>query len=64
MFLHMARFHPEFHTLHIYILHSQANCVHPLTIDGDKPKQKRQREKEHTAQASLETQLAACKARI
>ena len=46
------------------ILHSQANCVHPLTIDGDKPKQKRQRKKEHTAQASLETQLAACKARI
>jgi hypothetical protein len=46
------------------ILHSQANCVHPLTIDGDKPKQKRQRKKEHTAQTSLETQLAACKARI
>jgi hypothetical protein len=35
------------------ILHRQANCVHPLTIDGDKPKQKRQRKKEHTAQASL-----------
>jgi hypothetical protein len=46
------------------ILHSQANCVHPLTIDGDKPKQKRQRKKEHTAQTSLESQLAACKARI
>jgi hypothetical protein len=42
------------------ILHSQANCVHPLTIDGDKPKQKRQRKKEHTAQASLETQLCMC----
>jgi hypothetical protein len=38
--------------------------VHPLTIDGDKPKQKRQRKKEYTAQTSLETQLAACKARI
>jgi hypothetical protein len=46
------------------ILHSQANCVHPLTIDGDKPKQKHQRKKEHAVQSSLETQLAACKARI
>lgn len=46
------------------ILHSQANCVHPLTIDGDKPKQKRQKKKEHTDQTRLETQLAECKARI
>jgi len=46
------------------IVHSQANCVHPLTIDGDKPKQKRQKKKEHTDQTRLETQLAECKARI